>query len=103
MAGGGAQADSADDIARLVRAMDPRPGAWSTLGGRELKLFGPQPGDPPAAGTPPGRVMETDPALVVATGRGALQFLDVQPAGRTRMAAHAWGRGRGVAKDEQLE
>jgi len=95
--------DAADDIARVVRAMDPRPGAWCTIGGRELKLFGPQPADPPPADTPPGRVIETDPALVVAAGRGALQFLDVQPAGRTRMAAHAWVRGRSVTKGEQLE
>ena len=94
---------AAEDVARLVRAMDPRPGAWCTLGGQELKLFGPQPADRPPAGTPPGRVLETDPAFVVAAGEGALQFLDVQPAGRTRMAAHAWVRGRGVAKGDQLE
>ena len=92
-----------DDLARLVRAMDPRPGAWCTLGGREIKLFGPQPADPPPAGTPPGRVLQTEPALVVASGNGALQFLDVQPAGRTRMAARAWVRGRGVAEGDQLE
>lgn len=94
--------DAADDVARQVRAMDPHPGAWSTIHGREIKLFGPQPADLPP-GTPPGGVTETDPALVVATGRGALQFLDVQPAGKTRMAAHAWVRGRGVGKGEQLE
>ncbi len=95
--------ETEETIARLVRAMDPRPGAWCTLGGRELKLFGPQPGDPPTAGTPPGRVIQTGPALVVTAGRGALQFLDVQPAGRTRMAAHAWVRGRGVTVGDQLE
>lgn len=89
----------ADRIARLVRALDPRPGAWTTQHGRELKLFGPGAADP--ASTVPGRqapgtVLETDPALIVAAGEGALQFLDVQPAGRTRMAASAWVRGRGV-------
>ena len=95
--------DATDDLSRLVRALDPRPGAWCTLGGRELKLFGPQRADPPPAGTPPGRVIQTEPALVVATGDGALQFLDLQPAGRTRMGAHAWVRGRGVAMGDQLE
>ncbi len=95
--------DPADAIARLIRAMDPRPGAWSTLHGLEIKLFGPQPADAPAAGALAGEVIETDPALVIATGHGALQFLDVQPAGRTRMAARAWLRGRGVAKGERLE
>lgn len=94
---------TADEIARLVRAMDPRPGAWCLHHGRELKLFGPQAADPPPAGTLPGRVLETDPAFAVATGAGALEFVDVQPAGRTRMGAHAWVRGRGVAAGDQLE
>lgn len=95
--------DSAEVIARLCRAMDPRPGAWSTIRGRDVKLFGPQPADTPPDGTTPGQVVATDPALVIATGDGALQFLDVQPAGRTRMAAHAWIRGRGVEQGERLE
>lgn len=102
--------DSADRVARQVRALDPRPGAWTMHDERELKLFGPQladaastvMGNRPAGATPdprpptPGTVLETDPALIVATGDGALQFLDVQPAGRNRMAAGAWVRGRGV-------
>ena len=92
-----------DDLSRLVRAMDPRPGAWCMHRGRELKLFGPQPADPPPAGTPPGRVIQTEPAFVVATDNGALQFLDAQPAGRTRMAARAWVLGRGVAEGDRLE
>jgi len=94
----------ATSIARLVRAMDPHPGAWTMHRGKELKLFGPQPADvPPDAAPPvPGTVLQTDPALVVATADGALQLLDVQPAGRTRMAAHEWVRGRGVQAGEQF-
>lgn len=91
--------DPAERVARQVRALDPRPGAWTTHEGRELKLFGPQPADPASTvhrHRAPGTVLETDPALIVATGDGALQFLDVQPGGRTRMAAGAWVRGRGV-------
>lgn len=95
--------DPAESIAQRVRAMDPKPGAWCLLRDRELKLFGPQPCDPPTAGARPGRVVQTDPAFAVAAGRGAVQFLDVQPAGRTRMAAHAWVRGRGVAVGDLLE
>lgn len=97
--------DPAERIARVVRALDPRPGAWTTLAGHEVKLFGPQPAGALADtrhGTP-GTAVETDPALVVATGEGGLQFLDVQPAGRTRMAMHAWVRGRGVEKGQRFE
>jgi methionyl-tRNA formyltransferase len=89
-------------ISRQARALDPKPGAWTTLGGAEIKLFGPQQADDPPAGSRPGVIVATDPALVVATGDGALQFLDVQPAGKTRMAAHAWVQGRAVAPGDQF-
>ena len=94
--------DSAEEVARLVRALDPRVGARATHNGRMVKLFGPRPADERGGGTP-GEVIETDPALVVATGSGALQFLDVQPEGRQRMAAAAWIRGRGTIKGDRFE
>jgi methionyl-tRNA formyltransferase len=89
-------------VARAVRAFDPRPGAWTTLGDSEIKLFGPRPADEWETNEVPGQVVETDPAFVVATGDGALQFLDVQPAGRHRMAAADWLRGRGADKGDVL-
>jgi methionyl-tRNA formyltransferase len=94
--------ETAAMVARQVRAFDPRPGAWTTVKGRELKLFGPQPADEWEANEVPGQVVETDPAFVVATGEGALQFLDVQPAGAHRMAAREWLRGRGCTKGDRL-
>ncbi len=89
-------------IARQVRAFDPRPGAWTTLEGVEIKLFGPRAADEWETDDVPGMVVETDPAFVVATGKGALQFLDVQPAGRHRMAARDWLRGRGACKGDRF-
>ncbi len=80
-------------IARQVRAFDPKPGAWTMLGDHEVKLFGPLLADDYQTDDRPGEVLETDPALVVASGDGALQFLDVQPAGKQRMAASDWLRG----------
>jgi methionyl-tRNA formyltransferase len=94
--------ETAAMVARQVRAFDPRPGAWTTVRGNELKLFGPKPADEWEVDEVPGQVVETDPAFVVATGDGALQFLDVQPAGRHRMAAREWLRGRGCAKGDLL-
>jgi methionyl-tRNA formyltransferase len=92
-----------EQVARQVRAFDPRPGAWTTLAGRELKLFGPMPADEWEVDEVPGEVVETDPAFVVATADGALQFLDVQPAGRHRMAAREWLRGRACKKGDRFE
>ncbi len=87
---------SAEDVARLVRAMDPTPGAWTQLAGQDLKLFGPSGADSPVSTGKPGEIVETHPAFVLATGDGALQFLDVQPAGKRRMAATDWIAGRGA-------
>ncbi len=95
--------DSAESIARLVRALDPRVGARTSHRGRLLKLFGPRPADDYERRKRPGEIIETDPALVVATGAGALQFLDVQPEGRQRMAAADWIRGRGAQKGDRFE
>jgi methionyl-tRNA formyltransferase len=95
--------DSAQQIARLVRALDPRVGAHTSLGNREVKLFGPRLADEWEQHEQPGEILETDPAFVVATGSGALQFLDVQPAGRQRMAASAWLRGKNAKKGDRFE
>ena len=94
--------ESCDRIARKARAFDPRPGSWTRHKGTELKLFGPRPADEFASDGDPGQVIETDPAFVVATADGALQFLDVQPAGRPRMAAADWLRGRGAVLGDRL-
>jgi methionyl-tRNA formyltransferase len=93
----------ADDIARLVRAMDPYPGAWAELDGFPIKLFGPRGADVAFTAGVPGQVVETRPAFVVATGKGALQFLDVQPAGKKRMAAAEWVKGRGATVGRRFE
>jgi len=93
----------AQQIARLVRALDPRVGARTTLGDLEVKLFGPRLADEWEDDELPGEILETDPAFVVATGSGALQFLDVQPAGRQRMAASAWVRGKNAKKGDRFE
>lgn len=84
-------ADDADAVARRIRAFDPEPGAWTTLDDREIKLFGAR-----AAGGSgrPGEVVATAPALRIAAGRGAVDIAAVQPAGKPRMAADAWARGR---------
>ncbi len=88
--------EPAERIGRLIRALDPRPGAWTELRGRRLKIFGPRTaGDLPTDALP-GQVVAVEPAFVVATGDGALQLLEVQPEGGARLGARAWLRGRPV-------
>jgi methionyl-tRNA formyltransferase len=94
--------EPASRIARQMRAFDPRPGAWTHLGDREVKLFGPRYADAPPEPSTPGEVIATDPALLVSTGHGALQIIDVQPAGRQRMGAAEWVRGRGIGRGDRF-
>ena len=81
---------SAEDLARVVRAGNPRPGAWTTDHGGRLKVW---------------RVralsacIDAEPGTVfghtrVATGEGALELVEVQPEGRRAMDANAWLAGR---------
>ena len=85
---------------RRIRAFDPAPAAWTTLEGVNIKLFRARPAE---GGGRPGEVLAVAPGLRVATGRGAVEISEVQPAGRSRMTAEAWGRGRGVRTGEVLE
>jgi len=86
-------ADPAERVARLIRALDPRPGAWTELDGREVKLFGARLVEDRGA---PGEIRTTGDGLRIATGQGAVQVGEVQPAGKARMAAAEWLRGRGA-------
>ena len=92
-------ADPAARVARLIRALDPRPGAWTELDGREVKLFGARVVEGRGA---PGEVQQADHALRIATGQGAVEVEEVQPAGKARMAAAEWIRGRGAQAGQRF-
>jgi len=81
----------ADEIDRQVRALQPWPGAWTTLDGRRLHVrrANPVAGLP---GLPIGSLLPGTPP-VVACGIGALALVTVQPEGRAPMAAEAWRNG----------
>jgi len=81
----------ATTIARLVRGLDPRPGAWTELDGAEVKLFEARVTE--GQGTA-GEILAADGGLRVATGGGgAVEMQEIQPAGKARMSADAWLRG----------
>lgn len=92
---------SATDIHRLVRAMDPAPGAWTTFQGRDIKLFGPRVGAWPAA--TPGEILDESADLTVATAQGSVAFAEIQPAGRPRMPAVEWLHGHPRARGQRFE
>ncbi|MDQ3521483.1 MAG: methionyl-tRNA formyltransferase [Gemmatimonadota bacterium] len=92
----------AEQVARWIRGLDPLPGGWSTLAdGSPLKLFSPMVED---ASGDPGTVLEADHerGMLVAAGVGAVRVHEVQPAGKRRMSAGEWVRGRGITAGSQL-
>jgi methionyl-tRNA formyltransferase len=80
-------------VSRRIRAFDPAPGAWTVFEGIELKCFGPTVVAEPAE---PGLVVGSEPALIVGTGDASVAVAEVQPAGKRRMPATEWTRGRGA-------
>lgn len=93
---------TAREVANIIRAYDPTPGAHSPLKGADVKLFGARLVQSERAGAP-GEVISVADGLVVACGDGgAVRVANVQPSGRTRMPAREWARGRGVAAGERF-
>ena len=79
------------EIDRQVRALQPWPGAWTTIDDRRLHVRRAR----PVTGVddvPIGALLQGDLPFV-ACGRGALALEVVQPEGRPAMAADAWRRG----------
>ena len=102
----------ADEVSRVARAFDPRPGAYAPLNGLDVKCFGARVVgdgtdaalDEPAVASPPGTVRSiNDDGLVVRCAVGAVRFMDVQPSGKPRMTAASWARGRGVSVGDQFD
>lgn len=104
-------ADSAVQVQRLIRAFDPRPGAWTELREAVIKCFdvslvgdgSDNAIDEPTFSSPPGTVREVgENGVLVRCGTGAVQIAQVQPAGKSRMSALAWTRGRGAIPGDQF-
>jgi methionyl-tRNA formyltransferase len=91
--------DPAERVARVIRAFDPAPGAWTELDGREVKLFGARVAEGSGA---PGEIRTTDGGLRITAGQGAVTIDEVQPAGKPRMSAADWVRGRGAQAGQRF-
>ncbi|HUQ98035.1 MAG TPA: methionyl-tRNA formyltransferase [Gemmatimonadaceae bacterium] len=86
--------DTAAYVSRHIRAMDPKPGAFTEGAKASVKMFGPKVLDGITGA--PGEVLKTTGELVIACGVDAIRVEEVQPSGKKRMSAHDWVRGRGA-------
>lgn len=104
---------SAVEIKNLVRAVRPWPRAYTywhraaAEGGTPLRLnvdrVALAPGEAAsAAGAPPGSIVKVDQQLVVATGDGAVEIVELQPAGKRSMSAADFLRGNRVSVGDRF-
>jgi methionyl-tRNA formyltransferase len=91
---------SALEISRLIRASDPKPGAFTQTPNFDVKMFGPKLMD--GIKGEPGEVLKTTGELVIACGIDALRIAEVQPSGKSRMPAQEWTRGRGAVVGDRF-
>lgn len=86
----------APELARVVRAFRPAPGASSTLAGATLKIWEAHVAE---GSGEPGRTLAADShGIVIACGRGALAVTQLQRAGGKRLSAGDFLRGHAVMR-----
>jgi methionyl-tRNA formyltransferase len=90
-------------VSRLVRAYDPKPGAFTTAPSGEVKLFGARPSAAATSGAAPGTVLAVGgDGMTVSCGGGAVLIAAVHPSGKRRITPQEWARGRGISPGERL-
>lgn len=90
------------EVARAIRAYDPKPGALTSHRGADVKVFGARAMTSLRA-PEPGTVSAIDGnGMAVACGDGAVQVTMVQPSGKRRLTPAEWANGRGIAVGERL-
>lgn len=97
---------TADELTRVVRLGN----AWTTFRAKRLKVWratrqGPGEGSQATDSGDairPGEISRHDGRLVVGTGEGRLELIEVQPEGKGRMDAMAWANGAQPQPGERL-
>jgi methionyl-tRNA formyltransferase len=94
---------SAEEIARLIRALDPAPGAFTFHRGKRLKIWAAEARKKGAesAGLP-GKVIESEQGFMVVTADGVLVIRIVQPENRKRMPASDYHNGYCLSAGDRL-
>jgi methionyl-tRNA formyltransferase len=94
----------ASKIERMTRAYDPWPVARTLIAGEELLIWRAHVihDSPALSDSQPGTLLTLNPNPVIECGRGTLALLEVQAAGRRRMPAADFMRGRRAAIGARL-
>ncbi|MFC1534425.1 methionyl-tRNA formyltransferase [Thermodesulfobacteriota bacterium] len=81
-------------ISALIRALDPKPGAYTAMGEKKIKLFSPRVSDKTCLDTVPGRVIkENEGIFQVETGKGTIEIREMQYPGKKRLSSKVFLQG----------
>ena len=92
---------SARAIRDRIRALNPEPGAWTSLGTKRVKVFAAE----AVAGTRlgAGEIVLSGGLVTIGAGDGALALTEVQPAGKRRMNGEDFARGFRLPADQRVD
>jgi methionyl-tRNA formyltransferase len=89
-------------VSALIRALDPRPGAYTRLKGEEIKLFSARVATEDRPPGVPGRADCRKGGLFVETGEGVVEIREIQVSGRRRLPACDFLRGCAIPEGTVL-
>jgi methionyl-tRNA formyltransferase len=85
----------------LIRAADPAPGAWTTLNGKKVQLFGSKKHLVRTFGAVKGKVGEiteiTDASMRITCQGGQIEVAKVKGEETKKISPAEWAKGAGVA------
>ena len=85
---------SAQEVHNLVRGLNYWPIAYTTLNGKKFKIWQTKIVDADTTGKTPGQIIDlTKKGIIVATGNGAIELLQIQPPNKAKMPASSYING----------
>lgn len=91
----------AGDVYNLIRAVNPAPGAWSTIKGQKVDIFDSARG---GGSGKPGEILSIDDAgMMVAAGGGGILVKRVRAPGGQKIAAREWAAAAGVKAGDAFD
>ena len=94
---------STDYIIRQARALETRPGIWSTFGGERISVHGLSEALQLNSLSVPGQIELTSESLLIRTADSVLAISEVTPAGKKRMSGADFARGARLTSESRFE
>lgn len=101
---------NAEKIYNRVRGLNPWPGAFAFFRGEQVKVWQSKlpvvqmESKSSIEGTSPGEIISiTEKGIIISTGDGVIELLELQPAGKNKITAHDYINGRRIRIGEFFE